>query len=99
MTSVDKPLDDYTAEPHERDSLFPVPPIYAEEAGVQADRATRTGVHPCPTCGTPILEGRTDKDLTLSVEPGVRTYTVLWLAKARWPRLTECRSYPVHRCR
>lgn len=90
---------DFTAEPEESDRLLGQRVMFYEEAGLgKHTKASRVTLAPCADCGTPVIEGVLDSGVHLVVEPHVLTYTLLWHSSAPYPRLTQSRGYPAHRC-
>jgi len=53
---------------------------------------------PCEGCGAPVLTGTLSDGTQVILEPGIATYTALWLPDTPRPVLARSRGYPVHRC-
>jgi hypothetical protein len=53
---------------------------------------------PCPTCGVPVVVGRTPTGIPVALETNVATYIVDFPPGAAYPLLQQSRAYPVHQC-
>jgi len=53
---------------------------------------------PC-SCGTLVLQGRTDAGSSITLTPSIPTWVVLWLPGALLPRFVRSAGYPEHVCR
>jgi hypothetical protein len=52
----------------------------------------------CPHCGVQVLTGQTPSGQSVTVEPDVQTYVVVWPEGTPRPRMHESRGYPLHVC-
>jgi hypothetical protein len=53
---------------------------------------------PCSICSAMVVAGITTTGQRVAVEPGRRTYTIVWHTQAALPTLQESRACPLHVC-
>lgn len=90
---------DYTQDPDLFESDLPLRgPLQYQEAGLRSGKASRETLHPCPTCGSPVIRGALASGQIVTVETDCPMYILLWKNREEMPQLTQSRGYPQHTC-